>query len=77
MKTRKQINSRFHRAILISSITCLMFGSAAVQADDIEIYLTTPPEPVAPNVLFVLDESGSMSSGTPSRTGRFEKCFNK
>ena len=67
MKTKNQINSRFHQLLLVSSITCLLFGSAAVQADDIEIYLTTPPDPVSPNVLFVLDESGSMNTGTPSR----------
>ena len=60
MKTRKQINSRFHQVLLISSISCLMFVSAAVQADDVEIYLTPPPTPVSPNVLFILDESGSM-----------------
>ncbi|MES9939362.1 MAG: hypothetical protein ABW104_13170 [Candidatus Thiodiazotropha sp. 6PLUC2] len=35
--------------------------------DDVEIYLQEPPDPPAPNVLFVLDESGSMSSGSPSR----------
>ena len=47
----------------------LMFGSAAVQADDIEIYLTPPPNPVPPNVLFILDESGSMDSTTHTATG--------
>jgi type IV pilus assembly protein PilY1 len=31
-------------------------------ADDIEIYLQEPPDPVPPNVLFVLDESGSMAT---------------
>jgi type IV pilus assembly protein PilY1 len=36
-------------------------------ADDIEIYLQEPPDPVPPNVLFILDESGSMSNGHPSR----------
>ncbi|MES9850929.1 MAG: hypothetical protein ABW170_03770 [Candidatus Thiodiazotropha sp. L084R] len=35
--------------------------------DDVEIYLQEPPDPPAPNVLFVLDESGSMRSGSPSR----------
>ena len=60
MKTRKQKNSRFHQVLLIPAIASLMFVSAAVQADDIEIYLTPPPNPVSPNVLFILDESGSM-----------------
>ncbi|MEW8625520.1 MAG: VWA domain-containing protein [Candidatus Thiodiazotropha sp.] len=31
-------------------------------ADDVEIYLQEPPDPVPPNVLFVLDESGSMAT---------------
>ncbi len=38
----------------------LLVGTSAVQADDIEIYLQEPPDPVPPNVLFILDESGSM-----------------
>jgi type IV pilus assembly protein PilY1 len=46
-----------------------------VFADDVEIYLTEPPDPVPPNVLFVLDESGSMSSGDPSRRDRLEEAM--
>ena len=42
-------------------------GGHPLLADDVEIYLSEPPEPVPPNVLFVLDESGSMSSNNPSR----------
>ena len=30
-------------------------------ADDVQIYLVPPPEPIPPNVLFILDESGSMA----------------
>jgi len=55
--------------LLFISIAGLMFGTAAVQADDVEIYLTPPPSPVPPNVLFILDESGSMSSTTHTATG--------
>jgi len=55
--------------LLFTSIAGLMFGSAAVQADDVEIYLTPPPNPVPPNMLFILDESGSMSSTTHTVTG--------
>ena len=73
MKTSNQTNSRFHQGILISSIACLMFGSAAVQADDVEIYLTPPPNPVSPNVLFILDESGSMS--TNNRIGNLRSAM--
>lgn len=39
-----------------------LIGAASVQADDIDFYLLPPSDPVAPNVLFILDESGSMSS---------------
>jgi type IV pilus assembly protein PilY1 len=31
------------------------------RADDIEVYLQPPVDPVPPNILFVLDESGSMA----------------
>lgn len=41
-------------------------SSSVTLGDDIEIYLQEPVDPPAPNVLFVLDESGSMSSGWPS-----------
>jgi type IV pilus assembly protein PilY1 len=45
---------------LLLSIT----SSPPLLADDVQIYITPPPNPVPPNVLFVLDESGSMN-GTP------------
>ena len=38
-------------------------ASSAALADDISIYITPPIEPINPNVLFVLDESGSMAWG--------------
>lgn len=50
--------SVFSLALVLSAL----IGAASVQADDIDIYLLPPPDPVAPNVLFILDESGSMSS---------------
>ncbi|WP_190275505.1 pilus assembly protein [Allochromatium vinosum] len=37
-----------------------LIGAASAQADDIDFYLLPPSDPVAPNVLFILDESGSM-----------------
>jgi len=37
-----------------------LIGATSVQADDIDFYLLPPSDPVAPNVLFILDESGSM-----------------
>ncbi|MCP4992262.1 MAG: VWA domain-containing protein, partial [Gammaproteobacteria bacterium] len=53
----------------------LAVGASAVQADDIEIYLQEPPDPVPPNVLFILDESGSMDSGSPSRMSRLKSAM--
>jgi type IV pilus assembly protein PilY1 len=55
--------------ILPSLAGALIYALSAPvsHADDIEIYLQEPPDPVPPNVLFVLDESGSMSNGSPSR----------
>jgi type IV pilus assembly protein PilY1 len=44
--------------------------SQSLFADDVEIYLYEPPDPVPPNVLFVLDESGSMrTQDAPSNGG--------
>jgi type IV pilus assembly protein PilY1 len=71
MKTSNPKITSFQKTlkpVLIASIAGLMFGSAAAQADDIEIYLTPPPNPVPPNVLFILDESGSMSTSTSTGT---------
>ncbi|MES9974842.1 MAG: hypothetical protein ABW094_11320, partial [Candidatus Thiodiazotropha sp.] len=39
-----------------------LFPLFTVRGDDIEVYLQPPPEPVAPNILFLLDESGSMDN---------------
>ncbi|HED13557.1 MAG TPA: hypothetical protein ENI62_07885, partial [Gammaproteobacteria bacterium] len=57
------------KLLLFTSIAGLMFGTAAVQADDVEIYLTPPAVKVPPNMLFILDESGSMSSTTHDSNG--------
>jgi type IV pilus assembly protein PilY1 len=44
--------------------TSLMLFSSAISADDLEIYLGTAGSEVTynPNVLFIMDTSGSMSS---------------
>ncbi len=52
--------SSFMAAIIYAAIS----GTSAVQADDIEVYITPPPNPVGPNILFILDESGSMEWGS-------------
>ncbi|MCP3667918.1 MAG: VWA domain-containing protein [Gammaproteobacteria bacterium] len=45
----------------LSLLVGLLCGASALQADDVEVYLTVPSNPPAPNVMFVVDESGSMS----------------
>ncbi|MCP4996583.1 MAG: VWA domain-containing protein, partial [Gammaproteobacteria bacterium] len=65
-----------HKSTLsLGMVMGLAVGASAVQADDIEIYLQEPPDPVPPNVLFILDESGSMSSGSPSRMTRLKEAM--
>ena len=45
-----------------SCLLTLTIGSSVLRADDVEVYLTPPPDPVPPNVLFILDESYSMNT---------------
>ncbi|MET0068205.1 MAG: hypothetical protein ABW076_17820 [Candidatus Thiodiazotropha sp.] len=53
----------FMKNLTASSVAILCaLASPLTSADDIEIYLQEPPDPVPPNVLFVLDESGSMDT---------------
>ncbi len=53
----------FVKQITATSIAVLCaLSSPLASADDVEIYLQEPPDPVPPNVLFVLDESGSMGT---------------
>jgi type IV pilus assembly protein PilY1 len=47
--------------------TLFVLTSPTALSDDIEVYLQEPPDPVPPNILFVLDESGSMASNKPTR----------
>lgn len=56
-------NSRIfqkHKAILGGLLLGMLAGQPLL-ADDVEVYLYEQPDPVPPNVLFVLDESGSMA----------------
>ncbi len=50
------------KTLTLSTLLCSAIGSSGVQADDVEVYMA-PAAPVSPNVLFVLDESGSMRWG--------------
>ena len=56
---------QFLPALALASL--FVFVSPTVLSDDIEVYLQEPPDPVPPNILFVLDESGSMSWNSPTR----------
>ncbi len=52
------------KTLVISTILSSAIAATGVQADDVEVYVTPPSSvPVAPNVLFILDESGSMTYG--------------
>ncbi len=46
-----------------TALLILLGFSFALQADDIEIYLSPPVTPVPPNILFVIDESDTMQDG--------------
>ncbi len=48
----------------VCALFTLIFMAPITFADDVEVYLVPPPEPIPPNVLFILDESGSMSSAS-------------
>jgi type IV pilus assembly protein PilY1 len=54
----------------------LLFALKPVNADDIDVYIQKPPDPVSPNVLFVLDRSGSMSWRRPSRMSQLKTAMN-
>ena len=53
-------------AKILSALLLLLLASVVSHADDTDIYLETasvPPEQLRPNVLFILDTSGSMQAG--------------
>jgi type IV pilus assembly protein PilY1 len=59
----------FHKARnsgLLIAATVLVLGSAAAYADDTEIFLGNPGNASAPNIMLILDTSGSMGSNTIS-----------
>ncbi|MFC1333425.1 MAG: VWA domain-containing protein [gamma proteobacterium symbiont of Clathrolucina costata] len=56
-----------HSLSALALTSLFAFTSPTALSDDIEVYLQEPPDPVPPNILFVLDESGSMGWNTPTR----------
>ncbi|MBT3030689.1 MAG: VWA domain-containing protein [Candidatus Thiodiazotropha sp. (ex Lucina pensylvanica)] len=49
-----------HSLSALALTSLFAFTSPTALSDDIEVYLQEPPDPVPPNILFVVDESGSM-----------------
>ena len=68
-----------HRHLALASLLGLGLVSTPAAADDIEVFLTTPSQTVAPNVLFLLDTSGSMqaSDGGDTRLEVLKDSLNK
>ena len=66
-----------NRVLATSGIMTILACSSAVQADDIDAYLVPPQDPVSPNVLFVLDESGSMGWDHPSRMSELKTAMKR
>ncbi|GEM_PF-2789037 len=63
------------KTLAVSAILSSSIAATGVQADDVEVYVTSPPDPVSPNVLFILDESGSMVAGSPSRMTQLKNAM--
>ncbi|WP_456418117.1 hypothetical protein [Thiolapillus sp.] len=56
----KKTNQHQHSPLIQGTIFSLMIFASAAQADDVEVYVTTPVT-IGPNILFIMDESGSMN----------------
>lgn len=54
-KIRQQV-----KKVLASGLLLGLLAATNAIADDIEVYIEEPPLPLPPNILFLLDESGSM-----------------
>ncbi len=72
MKHKKSIQKQLVLGTMLSSV----LSGTTSYADDVEVYISPPSSPVAPNVLFVLDESGSMWwGGPPSRMDQLKQAM--
>ncbi len=58
---------------ILLGLLLAVFISPPIWADDMEIYVTPGTESVNPNVLFILDESGSMSNYDGQPTNRMDQ----
>ncbi|MBT2988305.1 MAG: VWA domain-containing protein [Candidatus Thiodiazotropha sp. (ex Ctena orbiculata)] len=64
MTCKKPTSNLWHSLSALALTSLFAFTSPTALSDDIEVYLQEPPDPVPPNILFVLDESGSMDWGS-------------
>ncbi len=69
---KRKLNAK---TLALSTLLCSAIGASGVQADDVEVYMA-PPAPISPNVLFVLDESGSMSDTDGDSVSRMTELQN-
>src|SRR5262249_49885540 len=60
---------RWRSAVAIGATALTLVCAMPALADDTEIYVSQPGTGVKPNVLFILDTSGSMSSTVPGSGG--------
>ncbi|WP_456405356.1 pilus assembly protein [Thiolapillus sp.] len=70
----KQYAHTVHKTFFLSALLSLGMASSAIQADDVEVYRTQQNDAVIkPNLLFVLDESSSMTAKDGDSTTRTEE----
>jgi type IV pilus assembly protein PilY1 len=67
MKSQKPTSNHWHSHSAFALTSLLTLASPTALSDDIEVYLQEPADTVPPNILFVLDQSGSMAENNPSR----------
>ena len=68
----------FHKArnfALLIAATAAVLVSAGAYADDTEIFRGNPNNAAAPNILLILDTSGSMGSNTVSSPVAYDRNF--
>ncbi|MGD8914753.1 MAG: PilC/PilY family type IV pilus protein [Candidatus Thiodiazotropha sp.] len=63
MRHKKLASYHWHSLSALALTSAFALTSPTALSDDVEVYLQEPPGPVPPNILFVLDESGSMQWG--------------
>jgi type IV pilus assembly protein PilY1 len=85
MITKKSTSNHWHSLSAVTLAILFVLTSPIALSDDIEVYYHVPFDPVPPNILFVLDESGSMNNdkngewaqGLPSRNEVLKNALKK